>query len=185
MERSIGPVAGDGDRSGPADFDTFFRNDYRRLVGFLIWIGATKEEAEDSASTVMIKAFENWTRIDHPRAWVRKAAERQFLRSAVRDLDAPHRAVKGGWLLRDDDTAPPGRERGEEKSVVDMMTRLGFQQRRAIAYVYDGFTPAQIADITGEDPATVRSNLRFARKNLSRILQENGATVDGNGEEDR
>ncbi|MBT2382997.1 RNA polymerase sigma factor [Streptomyces sp. ISL-11] len=173
-------------RRGPDgnEFDRFFRSDYRKLIGFLRFIGATKEEAEDSASAAMIYALECWAEITHPFAWVRKAAERHFLRSTARDLDAPKRALKGGWAVG---AGLPGHEvpsRADEEAVLALMRNLGYKQRQVIAYTYDGFNPSEIAEITGDLPATVRSNLRSARAKLTSILQESRATADTHGEEE-
>ncbi|MFE0045227.1 RNA polymerase sigma factor [Streptomyces albireticuli] len=173
-------------RRGPDgnDFDAFFRSDYRKLIGFLRFIGATREEAEDSASAAMIKALECWTGIEHPLAWVRKTAERHYLRSAARDLDAPARAVRGGWAVGESSPGPDSPSRHEEEEVLALMSNLGYKQRQVIAYTYDGFSPSEIAEITGDIAATVRSNLRSARENLYRILQESRATADRYGEEE-
>ncbi|WP_329294878.1 sigma-70 family RNA polymerase sigma factor [Streptomyces pseudovenezuelae] len=163
------------------DFDSFFRKEYRKLVGFLRWIGASQEEAEDSAQTAMLKALVKWTEIEHPRAWVRTAAERHFLRSAVRDLDAPTRAIRGGWGVSEELACPESPSRYEQQSVLALLGKLGYKQRQVMAYYIDGFCPTEIAAIIGDNPATVRSNLRSARINLDRILQENNAAVDGHG----
>ncbi|MET9458233.1 sigma-70 family RNA polymerase sigma factor [Streptomyces canus] len=172
-----------GRRQEPSgdDFDSFFRQEYRKLVGFLRWIGASQEEAEDSAQTAMLKALEKWTEIEHPRAWVRTAAERYFLRSAVRDLDAPTRAIRGGWGVSEELACPESPSRDEEQSVLALLGKLGYKQRQVMAYYIDGFCPNEIANLIGDNPATVRSNLRSARVNLDRILQENNAAVDGHG----
>jgi RNA polymerase sigma-70 factor (ECF subfamily) len=39
-----------------------------------------------------------------------------------------------------------------------------------MAWYFDGYAPAEIARILGEDPLTVRSNLRHARRRLADAL---------------
>jgi DNA-directed RNA polymerase specialized sigma24 family protein len=50
------------------------------------------------------------------------------------------------------------------------MKSLPPAQRLALALQMDGFEAAEIAEITGQNPNTVRSNLRHARQKLIRKL---------------
>ena len=65
-------------------FTDFYRNHCLRLVRFLMHSGATFEEAQDAAQDTMVAAFERWSTIRDPAAYVRTTALRTSLRSAVR-----------------------------------------------------------------------------------------------------
>ncbi|WP_345512151.1 RNA polymerase sigma factor [Phytohabitans houttuyneae] len=167
----------------PEGFDEFFRRALARLVLFLIKIGASREEAEDSAQEAMAKAYENWHAVEHPEAWVRVVAERIHLASTARARAAPARAAAGGWagdLVRPDpDLAVFG---DEQRRVLDLLRRLPHEQRRVMAWYYDGFTITEIAAIIGRPEATVRSHLRHARQRLKRELDiKDAVTPDAVG----
>ena len=54
--------------------------------------------------------------------------------------------------------------------VLEAIKRLPPAQRRVMAWSFDGYSPAEIAAILGEDALTVRSNLRHARRQLAESL---------------
>jgi DNA-directed RNA polymerase specialized sigma24 family protein len=124
----------------PDGFDEFVRRPTTRLVLFLIKIGANREEAEDSVQEAMTKAYLKWQEIDHPEAWVRVVAERAYIAEAERARAAPAKASKGGWLVDGAQADPDLVEFGEEQCLVLGLIRLlPFEQRRAMAWYYDGF----------------------------------------------
>jgi RNA polymerase sigma-70 factor (ECF subfamily) len=56
-----------------------------------------------------------------------------------------------------------------------MLHALPVAQREVIALTMDGYGAVEIAEITGQKPATVRSNLRHARRNLVAMLEREEA----------
>jgi RNA polymerase sigma factor (sigma-70 family) len=163
----------------PEGFDEFFRGAFARLVLFLIKIGASREEAEDSAQEAMTKAYENWRAIQHPEAWVRVVAERGYIAAAARARAAPAKMLAGGWTgdgtYTDLDLAVFGEE---QRRVLDLLRRLPYEQRRVLAWYYDGFATAEIAKRVDRPEATVRSHLRHARQRLQRELKVGNAVAD-------
>jgi DNA-directed RNA polymerase specialized sigma24 family protein len=60
-----------------------------------------------------------------------------------------------------------------------MLRTLPQAQQAVLALATDGFEPAVIAEITGQNVATVRSNLRHGRRKLISLLTETaGKEVD-------
>ena len=68
----------------------------------------------------------------------------------------------------------------ETQYVLDVLRALPRAQREVMAWTVDGYEPAEIAELIGKNPATVRTNLRHARKALLRLLQPPG-TEERNG----
>ncbi|MEU8231465.1 sigma-70 family RNA polymerase sigma factor [Actinoplanes sp. NPDC048967] len=164
----------------PDGFDEFVRRSTARLVLFLIKIGASREEAEDSIQEAMAKACLKWQEIDHPEAWVRVVAERAYIAEAERARAAPAKAVRGGWLADGIRTDPDLVEFDEEqRRVLALIRRLPYEQRRAMAWYYDGFDVSEIAAHVGKPEATVRSHLRHARNRLRRELSSDKVAVPG------
>ncbi|MFJ6199126.1 RNA polymerase sigma factor [Micromonospora sp. NPDC092111] len=61
-----------------AAFSAFYRAEVKALVNFLIWMGAGVADAADIAQETMIEAYRSWPSIQHPRAWTRRVASRQY-----------------------------------------------------------------------------------------------------------
>ncbi|MEU1320769.1 RNA polymerase sigma factor [Streptomyces tibetensis] len=137
----------------------------------MIFLGATREEAKDAAQSALIDLLSNWTAVRAPRPWCRKAAANHFLRSDIR--------TNRGWqLARDEYSARRGADPYSFSSpleewgfVLDFVeNHLVGSQRQVMAWHIDGFEPKAIAEQLNMDPATVRSNLRHARKKLALAL---------------
>ncbi|EMD25374.1 RNA polymerase sigma factor [Amycolatopsis azurea] len=171
-----------------SDFDEFFKHDFAPLVGFLCKAGFDLETAKDAAADSMVHALERWSTIDHPRAWVRKAAHRIARAQVQRTEEGVRRAVKGDWSQSlDRETERLISLLDETAWVADLVNQLPERQRDVIVWALDGFSPAQIADHLGLPGTTVRSNLRHARKRLEHLYRKqrpaHGLT-EGGGDSD-
>jgi RNA polymerase sigma factor (sigma-70 family) len=65
----------------------------------------------------------------------------------------------------------------QERFVLAALAGLPGKQRQVMAWSMDGFSPGEIAQVLGEEPAAVRQNLRRARQNLKRQLGISGRDV--------
>jgi hypothetical protein len=62
-------------------FTTLYKDDFIRVVGFVIKVGATVHEALDAAQAAFTQAWKEWDKIDKPSAWVRAVAMRAYFNS--------------------------------------------------------------------------------------------------------
>lgn len=160
--------------SGGLSFEEFYRQHTAGLVAFVMWLGAGAAEAADIAQVTMIRAWQGWARIEHPRTWVRKVASREYLRRIAACHEEP--AAEPGDLLR------PGADGVEEAvmlgpqqaGVLELLRRLPARQRQVVAWIYDGYTPAEVAEILGLAPGAVRASLHKARESLRHYLTGEG-----------
>ncbi|MGW4759409.1 RNA polymerase sigma factor [Streptomyces chartreusis] len=137
----------------------------------VIFLGGTPEEAKDAAQSALIDLLQNWSTVRAPRAWCRKAAAHHFLRSDIRDnkidqlmrTDFVARRASEPYLL----CSPLEEWEFVTKFVENNLTGV---QRQVIAWAIDGYEPQAIAEQLNMSPATVRSNLRHARKKLASAL---------------
>lgn len=150
-------------------YDTFYRAQFRPLVRFVVTLGATWEEAEDAAQEAMVSLLLAFGTVTSPRSWCRTAAERFYVKSTVRLRKAPDLALRGGLTLSDFGIVEPGDPLGGEE-VLRLLRVLPYQQRRVMAYHYDGYSPEEIADLLDKKASTVRSTLRHATEKLARAL---------------
>lgn len=150
----------------PAEFAAVYRAQFAALVRHVMFHGAAVDEARDAAQAAFEQALPVWPSIRVPRAWLRTVAVRAFLRSSVPETptDAiPDRAGRFSAAVRV--------ELGEqERAVYAALLALPVKQRQVMAWSFDGFSPAEVAEVLGEDPAAVRQNLHRARQNLKRQL---------------
>jgi RNA polymerase sigma factor (sigma-70 family) len=154
----------------PGTFDAYYLDDFRSLTWFAIRIGASSTtEAEDVVQEAMRTVLCHWPEIEAPYAYARAAVRREITRTrtrAVRRREAEERA-----------SATDSRRRPEPfdedaTTVLTMLRALPPAQRVVIALTTDGFKPGEIAEITGQNTVTVRSNLRHARRTLIRLMAE-------------
>lgn len=163
------------------EFSTFYRTHVQRVVAFLRFQGATWAEAADTAQEAMIKAYQRWGSLTRPDAWVRTVATREFIRRRVNGREDPTELTPEPVtaLLRDP-TADAAASDAEELQVQQLLQQLSPRQRQVLAWTYDGYPPAEIAQhlSTPDHPVTsdaVRASLKLARRTLSRLLGPQGA----------
>ncbi|SHM86506.1 RNA polymerase sigma factor [Cryptosporangium aurantiacum] len=149
-----------------AGFEDYFRRDFVPLTRWMIFSGATMAEAQDAIQVAMLAAYGCWAAIDAPRAFVRTVALRHFRKERARAQRAQDAAAHVSELY----ATPHFEFRAEVETVRRALAALPAAQRHAIALTIDGYSPAEIAGILAQPAATVRSNLRHARKALRRQL---------------
>jgi len=151
-----------------AQFVAFFRAEHKKLVRFVIAIGADGDEAAEIAQVTFVKAFEGWEGIRAPRAWIRRVA--------VNELAASRRAARRETpqaTLPDTpgpvSTALAVELTEEARQVLAALRALPPGQRQVMAWIIDGFGAAEIARELGVSPESVRQSHAKARKNLGRF----------------
>jgi RNA polymerase sigma factor (sigma-70 family) len=166
---------------GPLDFETFFQARFRGLVRLLVVSEAVGiDDAEDAVGDAMKDAFSNWETIENPEAWVRRAARNALITTQQRERRGRHLAAIAFLAAM----PPPVRDllgmaHEEAQEVVEYLERLPPAQRQIMALRVDDFTPAEIAELVGKDPQTVRSNLRAARQALAAMIRSASDEQEG------
>jgi RNA polymerase sigma factor (sigma-70 family) len=154
-------------------FSTFFKREYRAIVGVVMRAGASFEDAEDAVIEAMSLAANRFHQLDAPGAWVKTVALRRFKSKRVRDREREHRESLAA-------TFEPARlDGGDEKrlvqSILDAMPRM---QRIVLSLTMDGYSAKEVATEVGSTIETVRSNLRHARRAMADGLRKAGWDID-------
>jgi RNA polymerase sigma factor (sigma-70 family) len=157
------------------DFARFYRNQMPTLVSFLLYQGASFEEAADIAQYVMTELFKRWEQVEFPKAWIRRVGTRTLIRRST-ELRAE--------LLHDHVSASQVRSNGTEEaslivlkhSVIQAVRSLPARQRQVLAWHLDGYKPSEIAVELGIDPAAVRTALKNARYSVAKKLKDEEGT---------
>lgn len=154
-------------------FRDFFQEQRPRVTFMVVMSGATLAEAEDAAQEAMREIALKWGRIEFPAAYARTIALRSFWRERnrlAREGDRLSAAgARGDWPA----TRPTMELDESSEYVLNLLNALPREQRTVMALTVDGYDSAAIAKMTGQPAATVRSNLRHARRNLARRLDLN------------
>jgi RNA polymerase sigma-70 factor (ECF subfamily) len=160
-----------GDSRDSAEFDDFYTQTSRRLVGQVYALTGDLGEAEDALQEAYIRAWQQWPKIreyQSPEGWVRSVACRLSTNAwwkARNRLSAHRRAA----VRRE-----PAPELGPDLlALISALRLLPEKQRQALVlhYVAD-LTVDQIAAEAGTTPGTVKSRLSRGRAALAPLVSE-------------
>lgn len=154
------------------DFDRFYEREYRSIVAFAYVMTGDRFQAQDLAQEALVAAYQKWSKIDAPGAWVRSVvanrARSWFCRryregSAILRVPAPSAATPVAMAVEADDFWATVRS-------------LPRRQAQSLALFYlEQWRVAEIAQVLGCAESTVRVHLTRGRKALADRL---GAEVD-------
>ncbi|WP_410593691.1 SigE family RNA polymerase sigma factor [Amycolatopsis sp. lyj-23] len=157
-----------------ADYENFVRAHLPRLLRYATMLTGEREQAADLVQDVLVKVYRRWSRVsdaEHP--------DRYVLRMVTNDYLSWRRSRSARLVAVGDPPDAAGPEDFASVHAVreDMWQRLARLPRRQRAVVvlryYEQFADADIADLLGCAPATVRAH---ARKALTTL--RNGLNVD-------
>ncbi|QKW36250.1 sigma-70 family RNA polymerase sigma factor [Actinomadura sp. NAK00032] len=151
-----------------AEQEAFYKAEFLPLVRHVLRAtGSTDlDEAKNAAQEAFVKLLPRWGDVTHHRAWLRKVAVREFFRRPVH-LPVEQIPERTG----PDDAAGTAERRRQQRLVIATLQELPYKQREALAWLYDGFKPVEIAAILEQEPAAVRQNLAKARRNVKALNQ--------------
>jgi RNA polymerase sigma-70 factor (sigma-E family) len=160
-----------------AEFDEFYANSRRRVLGQVHAMVGNLSEAEDAVAEAYLKAWDRWNTVrdsDSPEAWVRRVAYRTAVsawRKATNRLRAHRRDAT------DDQVEAVG---ADHVAVVQALRRISTDHRRVIVLYYlVGLSVAEIATETGKPANTVKTWLARGRQALAGHLSDHEPLVQG------
>jgi RNA polymerase sigma-70 factor (ECF subfamily) len=147
------------------DFETFFEDEYERLLRAMYVLCRNRSEAEDLTQGAMVRAFERWDTVksaDSPTAYLYKVAFNSH-RSAMR------RARLAIRHQEPDRVPPDGPDSIAERryEVLLALRSLPRTQREALLLVeWVGMTSEEAGSVLGIEPESVRGRIHRARISL-------------------
>ncbi len=150
-----------------AAFNAVFHARFVPLVAFLISAGGTRQDAEDAAQSACVELAATWHRVECPQPWLRTTAYRMWLKSVhrIRPDELTESISESPMRDHSDDVA-------ERLALVQLLRCLPLLQRTVMAFEIDGCQPSETAKALGMPAVNVRQNLRRARQNLERLMDE-------------
>jgi RNA polymerase sigma factor (sigma-70 family) len=152
--------------AAPEGYEVFYREFMARLVAFVVYHGASLNEAADIAQETMIDAYRSWPSIEYPQAWAKRVASRKYGR-LITQVEPRAEGMAVSPLLPAEFDVHEWEERHE---VLRILAKLPLRQRQVMAWTYDGYTSAEIAVELSITVEAVRANLARARRALAELL---------------
>jgi RNA polymerase sigma-70 factor (sigma-E family) len=153
------------------DFETFYRREYRSVVGLAYALSGSRIAAEDIAQDAFLAAHKEWDRVgfyDKPESWVRRVVSNlsvSVFRTKMREASAVARMKsRESYLPR-----LPAEDAHFWKAVRDLPRRQS--QVIALHYLEDRSVD-DIAEILGCAASTVKVHLHKGRDRLARKLDQ-------------
>ncbi|WP_194838606.1 RNA polymerase sigma factor [Nocardia sp. XZ_19_369] len=149
-------------------FAAFYRESAPRLIGFLVLQGARPADAAEITQEVMIKLWRSWSVVTKPMAWARVTASRALARrmAAIEEDLIAEFGERSAVLAADSGID----EWIENNHYYRLLRALPPRQRQVMVWTMEGYSSVEIAELLRLNPATVRSNLRKARRALATEL---------------
>ncbi len=153
------------------DFDTFYRSNYRTLVGLGYVLSGDRTSAEDLAQDALAKLHTHWDRIsdyDDPLAWTRRV-----LANAA--VSRGRRKATEGRLLRRLRSVPPAELSLPESdhALWESVRQLPPRQAQAVALRYwNDLSVKEIALVLEVGEESVKTHLARGRATLRAQLGE-------------
>jgi RNA polymerase sigma factor (sigma-70 family) len=143
------------------NFEAVYVSERARLMRYLMAQGATQYEADDAVQEAFLDALKNAGVIRYPRAWLYRVALREYLKAGAR---ARNRETLTGEALASGNVAEFNLD---EQAIVEAARKLPPRQRMVFGLTMAEFTPSEIAEQLGCEPAAVRQSLRKARDHVA------------------
>jgi RNA polymerase sigma factor (sigma-70 family) len=169
-KKGTAPAVPSPPADSPGEFEEFYRDEYRMLIKVALAAGATMDEAEDASNQTMLEIWRGWKKIDHPRAYARKAVVSNVYKQRKRDSRRTGLAIKGGHLTAGGDVDTQLVVWEDQQWVEQMLRGLPPAQQAVMRCVVDALSVAEISELLGKTPETIRKNLELARKRLRKQL---------------
>jgi RNA polymerase sigma-70 factor, ECF subfamily len=154
--------------TGDGDFEAFYAATYGRLVGQLLVVTGSLQDAEDVVQEAFVRACGRWSHVrDYqvPEAWVRRVA----LNLAASGLRRARRRAK--LLVRLGPAAEVPALSVEAVALTRVLRKLPLRGRQVLVLHHAvGLSVQEIARELGVPVGTVTARLSRARATLARLL---------------
>jgi RNA polymerase sigma-70 factor (sigma-E family) len=152
-------------------FDEFAAARLPAVLRLATALAGDPEVAKDLVQEVLIRASERWAQIGCPEAYVRKMVVNEYLSWRRRSW----RLIPAGAGNYDagDPSPDPADGYVERQALMAEMAKLPRRQRTALVLrYYEGFSDAEISEVMGVTPSTVRGHVFRALAALRVELRE-------------
>lgn len=156
------------------DFETFFRREYRPVLGLAMVLSGNRAAAEELTQEAFLAALRQWGRVgvyERPEAWVRRVVANHSVSRFRRRMAEARMTVRLGRTH----TATPIVDVADSVDVWREVRRLPRRQAQVVALTYlHDLSRRQVAEVLGCGEETVKTHLDRARATLAERLDQPG-----------
>lgn len=175
-----------GQRSQANPFESLLRPHYDMLYRLAFYWTRSAEDAEDLVQDVCVRALPRLAELeslDKPESWLTRVMYRRFIdltrrheRRRVEPLDDAKLSV----LCADTPTPDESAERDELSARLDRAWQRIDREKRTLVAMHDleGYTLAELTEMTGIKEGTLKSRLHRTRAQLGRMLEAEAPAAD-------
>lgn len=143
-----------------------------RLIRYSEMLTRNRADAEDALQTTLVRIARNpqqLSKAENPWAYLVRMTRNEAFKIVEKRRQVPSLAAQ----LRTERAAEIELEARESREQIqNAIRRLPSEQAEAVVLkIWENFTFAEIAEMTGESPNTAASRYRYALEKLSRFLQ--------------
>ena len=154
----------------PLDFTMFYRNEYRKVLGFSYALSGSQAAAEDICQEAFLRAHREWDRVgsfEYPGAWVRRVASNLAM-SQFRKVRSESKALLRLASQRQEPFSDPD---PEFVDFWEQVRRLPQRQAEVVVLFYlEDRSVAEIARMLGVAEGSVKASLHKGRRTLATAL---------------
>lgn len=174
-----------GGRSAAQRFEALVRPHYELLYRAAYRLTRSVHDAEDLAQEVCVRAYprlEELAGLENPRGWLLCVMQRLFI-DQTRRYERSHVESAAGAedaFVSDAPDIPEQADEALRKQRLDRAwQRLGKEQRALLAlHDIEGYSLAELTQMTGIKEGTLKSRLHRARVKLGRLLKRDEKATD-------
>jgi RNA polymerase sigma factor (sigma-70 family) len=171
-----------GGREAAASFETFIRPHFDALYRRAYRLTLNAADAEDLVQDVCVRAYPRLAELlelDNPRAWLLRVLYRLFVDLTRHRKSSPFQSMStieevesSRWMESDE----PGPEAQADSAMGEARLERAWQRldkvQQALLVLHDieGYTLAELMEMTGLPEGTLKSRLHRARIKLGKIL---------------
>jgi RNA polymerase sigma factor (sigma-70 family) len=172
-----------GGREAAASFATFIRPHFDALYRRAYRLTLNAADAEDLVQDVCVRAYPRLAELqelDNPRAWLLRVLYRLFVDLTRHRKSSPFQPMS---TIEEDDSSrwmesdEPGPEAQADSAMGEARLERAWQRldkvQRALLVLHDieGYTLAELVEMTGLPEGTLKSRLHRARIKLGKVLK--------------
>lgn len=151
------------------DFDRFVRRTMPSMLAFATWYCRDRQDACDAVQYAYVEAFQRWSTLEFPEAWMRATVRRRLIRQATTWWRRWRRGLPELEV-----TAPAASGTAEEAEALQVIRSVRLlpprQRQIVVMRCFEGLPYEEIAAELGVSIGTVGAHLAKARERLTVLL---------------
>ena len=155
------PTGGTAEPYVEATFESLYADEVDAMARLAFLMVGSEAQAEELVHDAFARLYERWDRVDNPGGYLRTCVVNGCKdRLRRREVERRHAA------------AAPGATEAATEHLADVLAALPYRQRAAVVLrYYEDRSEADIADLLGVRPGTVKSLLHRGLANLREVIE--------------